>query len=315
MVTVESIVSRLLDTRQKPTAKILLERAMKNQMCRGLMWMRWVLIWVCGVSLGSHVALPPAKAQQMQYPFSATSTKSGVVFVVDTHASAVWRFENGELEKYFEASKEYRTPLNCPQCVTLDADGNLLGGDSATREACRFDDAGNPRPLTDGKIGIPRAIVVMPGGDLMVTDRELHCIWKVPADGGLPERFAAVQGVIGMCGDKDGNLWVTSGRKPKLRKISPDGQINAVVADGPFQFPQEVAIDDSKTVFVADNYAKTIWKISPGQEPVPWVEGDPLVSPVGVSWTGDTLMVTDAHAKALFEVDASGNVTQLVPAG
>ncbi|MFO7903697.1 MAG: NHL repeat-containing protein [Pirellulaceae bacterium] len=281
---------------------------MKNQMSR-------VLIWMCGVAVGSNVALPRGQAQRMQYPFAATMAENGVVFVADSHAPAIWAFENGELEKYFEASKDYRTPLNRPQCLALDPDGNLLVGDSATREVYRFDDAGNPVPLTDGKIGIPRAIVVMPGGDLMVTDRELHCIWKVPADGGVPERFAAVQGVIGMCGDDDGNLWVTSGRKPKLRKITPDGETNAVVTDGPFQFPQEVAIDDSNTVFVADNYAKTIWKISPGRKPVPWVEGDPLVSPIGVTWTGDKLIVTDPHAKAVFQVDDSGTVTQLVPAG
>lgn len=280
---------------------------MKNQVS-------WVLIWMCGVVVGSNVALPRGNARQMQYPFSATMTESGVVFVADTHASAIWRFENGELEKYFEASKEYRTPLNRPQCVALDPGGDLLVGDSATSDVYRFDDAGNPVPLTGGKLGIPRAIVVTPGGDLMVADRESHCIWKVPVDDGEPERFAAVQGVIGMCGDKDGTLWVTSGRKPKLQKISPDGQINAVVTDAPFQLPQEVAIDDSETVFVADNYAKTIWKIDPGQKPVPWVTGDPLVSPIGVTWTGDKLIVTDPRAKAVFQVDASGKITQRVPA-
>lgn len=276
--------------------------------------MRRIVIWICGILLSGVVAPSMGRAQEMQYPFCSTVTEGGTIFIADTHAPAMWEFQSGTLEQYFDGSKTYRTPLNRPQCVAVGPDGHLLAGDSATREVYRFDQAGQPVPLTDGKIGIPRAVAVMPDGNLMVTDRELHCIWNLPADGGTPKRFANVQGIIGMCADSDGNLWVTSGRTPKLRRISPDGKSTGVVDDAPFQFPQEVAIDRSGTVFVADNYAKTIWKIAPGTDPVAWVEGDPLVSPVGVACAGDKLFVTDPHAKAVFEVDASRNVTQLIPA-
>ena len=117
----------------------------------------------------------------MQYPISAVAAADGTIYVADTIAPAIWKIKAGKIEKYFEGSKKYRTPMNRPCCLAIDGGGKLLVGDSATREVYRFDDAGKPTPLTKGKIGIPRAIVVMPGGDLMVTDQELHCIWKVPA--------------------------------------------------------------------------------------------------------------------------------------
>ncbi len=273
-----------------------------------------LLICVCAVTWSLNAALPAGNAQEMQYPISAAAAEDGTVYVADTKTPAIWKIKDGKLEMYFEGSKKYRTPMNRPRCLAIDGDGRLLVGDSATREVYRFDETGKPMPLTEGKIGIPRAIVVMPSGDLMVTDQELHCIWKVPAAGGVPEKFVAVPGVIAMCADKEGDLWVTSAPKHDLRKISPDGKIENVITDGPFQFPQEVAVDDAKTVYIADNYAKAIWKVPLGKAPVKLAEGAPLVSPAAITRSGDKLIVTDPHAKAVFQIDASGKVSKLAPA-
>ncbi len=253
-------------------------------------------------------------AQELQYPVSAVAAADGTIYIADIDAPAIWKLKDGKLEKFFAASKKFRTPVNRPRCLAIDQKGKLLVGDSSTREVYRFDDAGKPVPLTKGGIGIPRAIVVLPSGELMVSDQELHCIWKVPAAGGTPAKFVAVPGVIAMCADNDGNLWVTSAPKHDLRKISPDGKIENVITDGPLQFPQEVAVDDAKTVYIADNYSKAIWKVPLGQKPEKMAEGAPLVSPSGVTRSGDKLIVTDPHAKAIFQVDAAGKVTKLWPA-
>ncbi len=276
--------------------------------------LRQLTTFTCMITLLLVFSQPRANAEEMQYPVSAVAAADGTIYVADIDTPAIWKLKDGKLEKFFAASKKYRTPMNRPRCLAMDKDGKLLVGDSATREIYRFDDAGKPVPLTKGGIGIPRAIVVMPSGDLMVTDQELHCIWKVPAAGGTPEKFIAVPGVIAMCADKDGNLWVTSGPKHDLRKISPDGKIENVITGGPIEFPQEVAVDEAKTVYIADNYANTIWKVPLGKKPEKLVEGDPLVSPVGITRSGDKLIVTDPRAKAVFQIDASGKVTKLSPA-
>ncbi len=177
----------------------------------------------------------------------------------------------------------------------------------------RFDGAGKPEPLTQGSVGIPRTIVVLPSGELLVADQELHCIWKIPGSGGKPQRWVAVPGLVCMCADSDGVLWVTGGPKQHLRKITPDGKIEDVVTKGPFQFPQEIVVDESQNLLIADNYAKAIWRVVPGQQPEKLVEGAPLVNPTGISRGAGGLLITDPRAQAIFQVDADGKLTKLAP--
>ncbi len=255
-----------------------------------------------------------SRAQEMQYPVASAVAQDGTIYVADVNAPAIWKIKDGKVEKYFEGSKKFRTPLNRPRCLAIDNDGKLLAGDSAMREVYRFDEAGQPTPLTKGGIGIPRSIVVLPSGELMVSDQELHCIWKVPAAGGDPVKFADVAGIIAMCGDKEGTLWVSSGLQPIVRRVKADGTVEEVVSDALVQFPQELVVDAAKTVYLADNYSKTIWKIAEGQPPTKLAEGTPLVSPVGITWSGEKMIVTDPRAKGVFELDQAGQITKIAPA-
>ncbi len=275
--------------------------------------LRRLAIFAGSILVACSPVLRAVRAEEMLYPVAAAVAPDGTLFVADTNAPAIWKIKDGKVEKYFEASKKFRTPLNRPRCLAIDQDGKLLAGDSATREVYRFDDAGKPVPLTNGGIGIPRSIAVLPGGELLVSDQELHCIWKVPAAGGDPVKFVDVPGIVALCADKDGELWVTSGPKYALRRVSLDGKIENVVAESPILFPQDVAVDDAKTVYIADNYAKAIWKVVSGQPPEKLVEGEPLVNPVGVTRAGDKLIVTDPRAKALFQIDAAGKISKIAP--
>ena len=83
--------------------------------------------------------------------------------------------------------------------------------------------------------------------------------------------------------------------------------------DRPFQFPQYIALDESKTAYITDNYAKAVWKVPAGGAPEKLVEGEPLVGPVGITRAGGKLYVTDPKAKAVFQIEADGKVTKLVP--
>jgi sugar lactone lactonase YvrE len=244
---------------------------------------------------------------------SITAAEDGTIYIADRNFHGIWKFANGKLEKFFEGSAKFRTPLNAVRCVAMDHQGKLLAGDSATREVYRFDEAGKPVPLTKGQIGIPTAIAVRKSGEILVADQEIMFIWKIPAEGGEPVKLAEVGAIVGLCLDQDDQLWVTSRSNIPLRRVSPDGQVENVLSERSFQFPQQIVLDDTKTAYIADNYDKAVWKVPAGGAPVKWVEGDPLVGPVGIARAGGKLLIADPKAKAVFQVDSDGKVTKLVP--
>jgi len=130
------------------------------------------------------------RADEMQYPLSVAAAEKGPVYVADRKLPGIWSIEGGKVSPFYQGSKAFRTPLNAVRCVTLDEQGRVLAGDSSTREVYRFAKAGaKPEALTQGGIGIPMDVVVTKAGDLLVSDLELHRIWKVSAAGGKPTLF------------------------------------------------------------------------------------------------------------------------------
>ena len=122
-------------------------------------------------------------------------------------------------------------------------------------------------PLTSRGIGIPMDIAVTAQGDLLVSDLELHCVWKVAKAGGKPTKLATLAGPRGVALDDKQHLGVVSRAKNPLQKILPDGTLETVVAKRPFQFPNDVIVDKNGVAFVTDSYQKCIWKVVPGQPP------------------------------------------------
>ncbi len=246
----------------------------------------------------------------MQYPISV-AVADGTVYVADLNLPGIWKLTAEGIEKYFEGSAKFRTPLNRVRCLAVDQQGRLLAGDSSTREVYRFDTDGKPTPLTSGGIGIPMGIAIRQNGELLVSDLELHCIWKVPAEGGEPERLATVASPTGVFLDGEDQLWVVSRGTVPLRRVAPDGTVTEVVKGRQFSFPHDVVVDDAKAVFITDGYSRAIWKVEEGKDPVKFAEGDPLVNPVGLAIDGDRLLVADPKAKQIFQVDRDGKVTPL----
>ncbi|MBC8356006.1 MAG: hypothetical protein H8E66_28855 [Planctomycetes bacterium] len=251
-----------------------------------------------------------------RYPLSVAVADS-TIMLADRNLPGVWKLKDGELTNYFTGSRTFRTPLNAIRCVEFDSDGKLLAGDSSTREVYRFDDEGKPVPLTDGGIGIAMDIAVNKAGDLFVSDLEIQRVVKVPKAGGKPEEVAEISGCRGLFVDKEDHLWVVSTTNDQLYRISPDGKSETIVAERAFEFPHTVVVDGELTAYVCDGYAKTIWKIKRGGKPEAWVQGEPLVNPVGMAIQGNTIYVVDPRAVAVFEIDPEGNVktTSLKAAG
>jgi len=247
----------------------------------------------------------------MEYPLGLAVTESGAFYVADRNLPGVWRADGTDLSLYFKGSKQFRTPLNAIRCLAIDGSGSLLAGDSATREVYRFDGDGKPVPLTDCGIGIPMGIAVDSKGQILVSDLELHRIWKVPKEGGKPVLVAEVPAPRGVCIDSKDHLWVVSHGKNQLVRVAPDGAVETVVEGRPFQFPHAVVLGTDNAAYVCDGYAKAIWKVASGEKPKKWVSGEPLINPVGMAWQDDSLLVVDPHAKTVFPVDPNGKVTPL----
>lgn len=255
------------------------------------------------------------RADDFRYPLSVAATADGTVYVADLRLPGIWKLANGKAEVFFQASKKFRTPLNAVRCVAIDAKGQLLAGDSATREVYRFDKSGKPVGLTNGGIGIPMDIAVDAKGDLYVADLELHRIWKVPANGGKPEEFAQVAAPRGVTFDAMGRLWVVCDdkrNKLQLLRISPDGKAEPVVKGRVFQFPHNVVLDEKNVAYVSDGFQKAIWRIDESGKPEKWITGKPLINPVGLCWHKGTLLVADPHAKAIYAASPDGKLTPFV---
>lgn len=263
----------------------------------------WVLTAAAFVCL-----LPSAAGQQLQYPLAVAATDDLGPYVVDLNLPGVWRHTADGWAAFFQGSKQFRTPLHRPRCATFDRQGKLLVGDSATREVYRLDEVGTPTPLTQGGIGVPMDLVVVESGEVFVSDLELHCIWRFASDGGVPQKLADVPAPRGLALDREGKLLVVSHGEHPVWRVDLAGQVEPVVAAGPFQFPHDLVLAEDEGLIVSDGYAKTLWKVNAQGEAAAWVQGEPLMNPVGLVWYQQALLVADPQARTVFRVDAQGKM-------
>ena len=266
-------------------------------------------------AVATPVQTPVAAATEFVYPLAVAAGADGIVYVADRNLPGVWKVENGQKSIYFQGSKKFRTPLNAVRCLAIDHQGKLLAGDSATRDVYRFDDAGQPQPLTKGWIGIPMAIAVAPDGTIYTADLELHRIWKMPAEGAAePTEFAVINSPRGLTLDPEGNLWVlsTSSKQGQIQKVTPTGDIEPWVKDHPFNLPHNIVRMDDGSFFVTDNYEHCVWKIAADGKPEKFVSGEPLDRPVGLCRSGENLLIADPHIRTIFTLAPDKSLTVLV---
>ncbi|MDB4614245.1 NHL repeat-containing protein [bacterium] len=264
------------------------------------------ILLALGVSLGTPTT---AAADDFVYPLSAVATDDGTIYVADLKLPGILKIKDGKVSTYYQGSKKFREPLNAIRCLAIDHEGKLLAGDSATREVYRFGDDGKPTPLTKGFIGIPMSIAVAKDGTIYVADVEVSRIWKMPAAGGQPEDFASIN-ARGVAVAEDGNVWVVSpsSKQGQVLKVDAKGKITPLVTGRPFKLPHNIAFGPDGSAYVSDNYSKTIWKVSKDGKTEKWIEGDPLVSPVGLSNSKDGVLVVDPRAKKVFLADDAGKL-------
>lgn len=251
-----------------------------------------------------------------QYPIHLAVSGAGRLLVVDRDLPGIWEVtEKGDRELHYRGSRKLRTPLNAIRCIAIDHEGAVIAGDSATREIYRFDKDCVPQPLTGGAIGIPMGIAVTRAGDLVVADLEQHRLCRVPAAGGKPETIAQVAAPRALTIDSEDRLWLISDAPKRgerevrqILRVSLDGRQETIVAGRAFAFPGGIAVDDQNTIYVADSYARVIWRMQAGGVPERWIEGEPLQYPVGLAWRKGGLLIADPRAKCLLEASSEAKL-------
>ena len=233
------------------------------------------------------------------YPLSVAVSGEDL-FVVDLDLPGVWKVGQ-QRSLLVKGSNLLRNPLNRPRAIAVHPGGGILVGDSATREVYHITGEGDPKPLTDGHLGNAMAIVVDPDGKLVyVGDAEKRSVLRFPIDGGKPELVVRVN-ARGLAFDGDGKLWAVTPDAAAIQKIDVESkETQAVVENRPFRYPNGLAWAGDHG-YVTDGYGRCIWKFTPDGAVEKWHEGDPLVGPVGIAATEDSIFVADPKKKQLYQ--------------
>jgi sugar lactone lactonase YvrE len=263
---------------------------------------RWtaLIVWVAAGVIPAARAQDSEQADSLpKYPL-AVAVASERLLVVDLDLPGVWAVDP-ERQLMVQGSNLLRQPMNRPRCIVILPDGAALVGDSATREVYRIDAGSDPKPLTDGYIGIPMAMAVDPEGKMVyVGDAEKRATFRVPIDGGKPELVARVN-ARGLAFDGDGNLWAVTPDDAAIQKINVQtNEVEQVITGRPYQYPNGLAWAGDHG-YVTDGYGKAIWKFTADGKTEKWHEGAPLVGPVGIAVDATNVYVADPKQKQVYQ--------------
>jgi hypothetical protein len=267
----------------------------------------WLLVCV------SILVAPSGSASAVDaiYPIAVACGAEGPIYIADLNLPGILKLEGNELSVYYQASKQFRSPLNRVRCLALDHQQRLWAGCTAARNLFQVPSSGEPTPVSEELIEMPMSVVSNEAGDFFVADLELRCVWKV-RPGSKPEKFADVPPPRGLALDKSNRLWVVSQAGDQVIRLSADGKNRESVVKGtPFAFPHQIAVNSNETAYVTDGYGRTVWKIDLGKEPVKYAQGEPLDNPVGIALRGNELLIADPRAKSLIQVDTNGMMIKI----
>jgi hypothetical protein len=266
---------------------------------------RSVLFAFVACCVNSFACLGRADAQEMQYPLAVVKAPNGTIYVADRNLPGIWKIEEGKSSIYFQGSKKFRTPLNAVRCLAVDSQGTLYAGDTSTREIYKFDAEGKPQPLTKGFIGIPMGIVIDSKGNLFVGDLERQTVFQVSPTGEVSE-FVKTPAPRGIAIDKQDRIWVLANVGDSLLRFNADKSKEVVVKGTPFEFPNQIVIDEASNAYFCDGYAKAIVKVGSDGKSQKLVSGEPLKNPVGLALTDKQLLIADPHTKSIFSLNIEG---------
>ena len=244
---------------------------------------------------------------QIRYPLNLAVDQQGRISTVDLDLPGVWRTvaKGQPTQLFFRGSGQLRRPMNRPRCIAALDDGSVVVGDSASRNLYRIGAAETELiGLAEGGIGIPMCIAVAPDEkSLFVGDAETRMVFRLPMQGGPPQKFAQVN-ARGLSFADDGVLWAVTPDDAAIVMISPDGSFSKLLQGRPFRYPGGITHLAGKA-FVTDGYGQAIWRVTAAGDAKLWYQGTPLKHPVGIATHGEVhFVVADPHQRELFLFDA-----------
>jgi len=231
-----------------------------------------------------------------------------------------------------------------PNNVAVDASGNVYVADTGNHRIRKITPSGEVTTLagsTEGfangpgaaaQFNLPADVAVDSTGTVYIADTWNNRIRKVTPSGVVTTLAGSTRGYFdstgtaaqfdnpyGIAVDASGNVYVADTRNHRIRKITPSGEVTTLAgstqgyADGngataQFNYPNDVAVDASGTVYVADADNHRIRKITPSGE-VTTLAGSGYTDEDGhggfADGTGTTAQFDWPYGVA---VDSSGNV-------
>ena len=253
--------------------------------------------------------MPLAAADDPAYPIQPV-VAADRLFCVDLDLPGVWRLDNSPTV-WHAGERLLRKPLNRPRCAAGLSDGSVLVGDSATREIYRIDPDGKRGDgLTAGRIGIPMTLLLdQRKTTVYVGDAERRSVFAFPVGGGEPELIARVN-ARGLTWRDATHLWAVTPDDAALVEIEiPGGAIKPILTGRPFGYPNNVVWIDNHA-YVSDGYRKTIWRVDADGKTEAWLEGNPLVGPVGLAAGDGVLYVADPKTQQVHEIDLNSRAVK-----
>jgi sugar lactone lactonase YvrE len=250
-----------------------------------------------------------SRADELVYPVDVAVDAQGSVFVADSEAHALLKFEGGTFRVVAKGPGLPRTPLYGIRHIALAKDGKWIASDPATMKLYTIDAAGKIEPVADDdRFVTPWGIAVEPSGDILAVDRVTRRLRRVKT-GGKVEDVAEIQAPRAVLFDKAGGIVVLTDKT--LVKVSGK-EVQPLLSSPPFEFPHDAVLHPNGNYYVTDGYAHAVWQVSPDGKVTALVKGDPLQSPQGIALSskGD-LLVADAHAKAIFQITPKGELSRL----
>jgi DNA-binding beta-propeller fold protein YncE len=181
-----------------------------------------------------------------------------------------------------------------PKDVAVDASGNVYIADSADNDVVKVTSSGSSSVIASG-LNAPTGVAVDPTtGDLYIADTGDHEVMRLTLGGALtvvagtgtagaptpgPATASNLGGPSGLAVDRAGNLYIADGAGPSgnplVEEVAPDGTLSIFAGTGtraqpllgpatasPLRAPAGVAVDASGDVFIADETANVVAKVT-----------------------------------------------------
>ncbi len=235
------------------------------------------VITVAGSAPSTGSADGSGSAARFFYPTAVAADSSGNVYVTDSLNNTVRRVAPGGAVTTLAGLAAGWPGLFW---ATSADDGDLPAVESQTTDSAT-------------KLRFPQGVAVDAAGIVYVADTYRQVIRKIPATGevttlaGAVDQAGSADGLGDGAGfydpaqiavDTAGNVYVADSWNHSIRIVTPAGQVSTIAGDtgGPggsndgigtaarFFYPEGVAVDRERNVFVADSGNHTIRKVTPG---------------------------------------------------